>query len=62
MIAGFSMSYRCDRNAHGSGILVYFRINITAKLSKLENLPSDTEAIFTEMIIKSKKMVALSYI
>ena len=56
------MSYRCDRNAHGSGILVYFRINITAKLSKLENLPSDTEAIFTEMIIKSKKMVALLYI
>ena len=55
MIAGFSMPYRRDRNAHAGGILVYFRNNITAKLSKLENLPSDIEAIFTEMIIKGKK-------
>ena len=55
MIDGFSMPYRCARNAHGGGILVYFRINITAKLLKLENLPSDIEAIFIEMNIKSKK-------
>ena len=54
MIDGFSMLYRRDRNAHGSGILVYFRNNITAKL-KLENIPSDIEAIFIEMSIKSEK-------
>ena len=55
MIDGFSIRYRCDRNAHGGRILVYFRNNITAKLLELENLPSDIEAIFTEMNIKSKK-------
>ena len=54
-IDGFSMPYRRDRNDHGGEILVYFRNNITAKLSKLENLPSDIEAIFIEMNIKSKK-------
>ena len=55
MIDGFSMPYRRDRNAHGGGILVYFRNNITSKLLKIENLPSDIEAIFIEMNIKSKK-------
>ena len=55
MIDGFFIPYHCDRNAHGGGILVYFRNNITAKLLELENLPSDIEAIFTEMNIKSKK-------
>ena len=39
MIDGFSMLYLPDRKAHGGGILVYFRNNITAKLLKLENLP-----------------------
>ena len=55
MIDEFSMPYRRDREANGGGILVYFRNNITAKLLKLENLPSDIDAIFTEMNIKSKK-------
>ena len=55
MIDGFSMPYRRNRNAHGGGILVYFRNNITSKLLKIENLPSDIEAIFIEMNIKSKK-------
>ena len=55
MIDGFSMPYRHDRNAHGGGILVYFRNNVTSKLLKIENLPSDIEAIFIEMNIKSKK-------
>ena len=55
MIDGFSMRYRRDRKAHGGEILVYFRNNITTKLLKLENLPSDTEAIFIEMNIKCKK-------
>ena len=40
---------------HGGGILVYFRNDITTKLLKLENLPSEIEAIFIEMNIKSKK-------
>ena len=34
---------------------MYFRNNITSKLLKFENLPSDIEAIFIEMNIKSKK-------
>ena len=55
MIDGSSMPYRRDRNAHGVGIVVYFRNNVTAKLLKLENLPPDIEAIFIEMNIKSKK-------
>ena len=55
MIDGFSMPYRHDRSAHGGGIVVYFRNNITEKLLKFENLPSEIEAIFIEMNIKSKK-------
>ena len=55
MIDGFSIPYCCGRNAHGGGILVYFRNNITVKLLKLENLPSDIEAIFPKMNIKSTK-------
>ena len=55
MIDGFSMPYLRERNVHGGGILVYFRNNITSKLLKIENLPSDMEAIFIEMNIKSKK-------
>ena len=47
--------FMIDRNAHGGGILVYFRNNITSKLLKIENLPSDMEAIFIEMNTKSKK-------
>ena len=50
-----SMLYRRGKNTHGGGILVYFRNNITSKLLKIENLPSDIEAIFIEMNIKSKK-------
>ena len=55
MIDVFSMPYRCDRNAHSGGILVYCINNIIAKLLKLENLPSRIEAIFIEVNIKSKK-------
>ena len=54
MIDGSSMPYGRDKNTHGGWILVYFRNNITLKLLKLENPPSDIEAIFTEMNIKSK--------
>ena len=55
MFDGFSMPHCRDRNAHGRGILLYFRNNITAKLLKLENLPSDIEAIFIQLNIKSKQ-------
>ena len=53
MIDGSSMPYGRDKNTHGGWILVYFRNNITLKLLKLENPPSDIDAIFTEMNIKS---------
>ena len=39
---------------------MYFRNSITAKLLNLENLPSDIEAIFIEMNIKSKKWLLCS--
>ena len=55
MVDGFSMPDHRDRKAHGGGILVYFRNKITSKLLKIENLPSDIEAIFIEMNIKSKQ-------
>ena len=45
MIDGFCMPYRREKNTRG-GILVYFRNNITSELLKIENLPSDIEAIF----------------
>ena len=35
MIDGFSVPYRRDKNAHGGGILVCFRNNITVKLLKI---------------------------
>ena len=54
-IDGFSIPYCRNRNAHGGGILMHFRYNITAKLLKLENLTSDIEDIFIEINIKSKK-------
>ena len=34
-------------------LIVYFKNNITAKLLKLENVPSDIEAAFIEINIKS---------
>ena len=41
---------------------MYFRNNVTAKLLKLQNLPSDIEAIFIEINIKSKKwLVCCTY-
>ena len=55
MIDGFSIAYHRDRNANGGRILVYFINNITAKLLKLENLPSDLETFFIDMNIKSEK-------
>ena len=46
------MPYHLDTNARGGEILLYFRINISAKLLKIENLHSEIEDIFTEMHIK----------
>ena len=59
MIDGFSSGYRLYRNAHGGGILVDSRNNITEKLLNLENLPSDIAAIFIEMNVKSEKCLLL---
>ena len=61
MIDGFSIAYHRDRNANGGRILVYFINNITAKLLKLENLPSDLETFFIDMNIKSKKLLCCRY-
>lgn len=43
----FSSPYRQDRNANGSGILIYLKNNIITKLLKTRNLSN--EAIFIEM-------------
>ena len=48
MINEFSMSYHLDTNAHGDGILVYFRNNNSAKLFNFGNLPSDMEFILSK--------------
>ena len=55
MIDVFSMTYCHDRNTRSGGSLVYCINNVIAKLLKLENLPSEIEAIFIEVNIKSKK-------
>ena len=57
MIDRFSVPYHQHRNARG--ILVYFRNNITAKLLKLKNLPSDIETILIEM--KKKCLLCFKY-
>ena len=49
----FSSPYRLDRNANGSGILVYLKNNIITKLLKTRNLSN--EAIFIEMNLWSKE-------
>ena len=36
IIDGLSMPYHRDRKAHGGGILMYFRNNITSKVFNLE--------------------------
>ena len=53
-IDGLYIPYSHDSNAHGGGILMHFRNNITAKLLKLENLPSDIEAFLYKLISKVK--------
>ena len=53
-IDGFYIPYSHDRNAHGGGILMYFRNNNTAKLLKLENIPSDKEDFLYKLISKVK--------
>ena len=37
IIDGLSMPYHRDRKAHGGGILMYFRNNITSKVFNIEN-------------------------
>ena len=52
LIDDFSSPYHLDRNSNGGSILAYFKNNITKSLKTI-NLP--TEAIFTEMNLRSKK-------
>ena len=54
-INGFSCPYRFDRNAHGGGILLYFREDIPSKLLKEADFEGNLEAIFVEINLRKKK-------
>ena len=45
-IAGFSTSFRTDRNKEGGGLLLYIKSNIPCKMLKTK-LPKDIEGFFT---------------
>ena len=48
LISGFVKPLRLDRNSRGGGIMLFIRDNITFRLLKPGNLPSNTKALFIE--------------
>ena len=55
LISGFAKPLRLDRNSKGGGIMLFIRDNITFRLLKHGNLPSNTEAFFIEINLRKKK-------
>ena len=55
VISGFVKLLRLDRNSRGGGIMLFIRDDIPFRLLKSENLPSNTEALFIEINLRSKK-------
>ena len=51
LISGFAKPLRLYRNSRGGGIMLFIRDNISFRLLKPGNLPSNTEALFIEIII-----------
>ena len=54
LISGFAKPLRLDRNSKGGGIMLFIRDNIPFRLLKPGNLPSNTEALFTEINLRKK--------
>ena len=53
-IEGFSTPFRLDRNAHGSGILLYVREDIPTKLIKSTKFEKHIENLFIEINLRKK--------
>ena len=55
--SGFAKPLSLDRNSRGGGIMLFIRDNIPFRLSKPGNLPSNTEALLTEINLRKKKWI-----
>ena len=54
-IDGFSKPYRLDRNRNGGGVIIYVREDIPSKILTKHVLPTDIEALFTELNFRKCK-------
>ena len=52
-LKGFSRPYRCDRNAHGGGLLLYIRDHIPSKEIKIDQ--TKIECLIVELNLKKRK-------
>ena len=52
-------TFRGDRNKHGGGLLFYINENIPRKLLNDEIIPSDTEMIMFEFLVKTRKWLCI---
>ena len=55
LLAGFSRPYRLDRGANGGGILLYVRDGTSSCLLTEYKLQDNTECLFIEINIRTKK-------
>ena len=53
-IDGYSNPYRLDRTSHGVGILLYIGEDIPSNMLKFEQLQSNFEGFFDEIILRKK--------
>ena len=54
-IDGYSIPYRLDRTSHSGRILLYIREDIPSKMLKFEQVQSNFEGFFDEIILSKKK-------
>ena len=54
-IDGFSVSFRCDRNRFGGGVLIHIRDDIPSKQVTKHKLPGDIEEVFVEINLRKTK-------
>ena len=60
-IPGYTLPYRCDRNIHGGGLLLYTRVDIPSKLVKFNasHNYSDCECMLVEINLHNKKWLII---
>ena len=58
LLKGYSTPFRLDRNAHGGGILLYIRQDISSKLLLVEENP--IKGFFVEINLQNKKKWLIS--